>query len=290
MTCPFLKEAQVKFCQAASVRKLIPLEGAGSTDEKCGSTEHSSCAVYRQHPIEGAASGPCPHLRESLMQYCGAAPVAKMVPYSESLLSRCGNDGFRYCELYLNMLHPGRDRERADGIPMPEGLRYSANHMWLDIADDGVCHAGVDGFLTRVLGQVDRVSFVSQRGFRHPAASLSAAGIDLEMVFPNPLMLTACNLYLRADPARLASDPYSSGWLFEGRLTPESTANLVEGHRARQWMDRELHRMNEFLQEGTGLVADGGLFVPGVAGLLEREHLLALFHEFFSPFNPEGKS
>jgi hypothetical protein len=31
-----------------------------------------------------AVSGHCPFLGESLMQYCGAAPVAKMVPYSET--------------------------------------------------------------------------------------------------------------------------------------------------------------------------------------------------------------
>jgi hypothetical protein len=31
------------------------------------------------------------------MQYCGAAPASRFVPYSESVLSRCAN-GFRYCE------------------------------------------------------------------------------------------------------------------------------------------------------------------------------------------------
>jgi glycine cleavage system H lipoate-binding protein len=282
MTCPFLKEAQVKFCQTASVRKLIPLAAAASAVEKCASAAHTSCSIYGQHSAGDAASGPCPYLRESLMQYCAAAPVAKMIPYSESLLSRCGNDSFRYCELYLNMLHPGRELEAADVIPMPEGLRYSANHMWLDIGEDGVCHAGIDAFFTRVLGKVERISYVWQSGLRRPAAALTTAGADLEVVFPNPLILTACNLYLRADPARLTHDPYAAGWLFEGRLLDGTAANLLEGEAARQWMDREQHRMNDFLQQGSGLSADGGLFVPGVAGMLEREQLLVLFHEFFS--------
>ena len=35
MTCPFLRESQVKFCRTAAVRKLIPLTLAGKTDEKC---------------------------------------------------------------------------------------------------------------------------------------------------------------------------------------------------------------------------------------------------------------
>ena len=32
MTCPFLRESQVKFCRTASVRKLIPLTLAGKAD------------------------------------------------------------------------------------------------------------------------------------------------------------------------------------------------------------------------------------------------------------------
>src|SRR5450631_156774 len=104
MTCPFLKEAHVRYCRSSTVRKLIPL-AAGRSDEKCSSGSHASCPVYQSQPEGLTASGPCPYLRESLMQYCGAASVAKFVPYSESLLSRCGNDGYRYCELYLAMAH-----------------------------------------------------------------------------------------------------------------------------------------------------------------------------------------
>src|SRR6478672_3994860 len=123
MTCPFLREAQVKFCRTSSVRKLIPLTLAAKTGEKCGSVEHTTCSVFCGQPAEGDdASGSCPYLRESLMQYCGAAPVAKFVPYSESLISRCGNDSFRYCELYLGMAHPAPSSVQVDGIPVPGWL------------------------------------------------------------------------------------------------------------------------------------------------------------------------
>ena len=90
------------------------------------------------------------------MQYCGAAPVARFVPYSESLISRCGNDSFRYCELYLGMAHPAPSSVQVDGIPVPDWLQYSANHMWLDVTEDGICHAVIDAFLSRALGTVDR--------------------------------------------------------------------------------------------------------------------------------------
>jgi glycine cleavage system H lipoate-binding protein len=287
MTCPFLKEAQVKYCRTAAVRKLIPLAQAGRSEDKCSGPDHHSCPVYRAQPDDGDASGPCPYLCESLMQYCSAAPVSKFVPYSESLLSRCGNDAFRYCELYLRMAHPALPSEDVDGIPLPGWLAYSANHLWLDVTDDGVCHAGIDGFLARALGTVDRISYIWQKGRHRPAAVLSSGGMDVEVTFPNPLLLTACNLYLRANPARIVSDPYTS-WLFEGAPSAETEHGLMRGPEARRWMEQEERRMNEFLQRqtkpGGATAADGGQFAPGVTHQIERDGALALVHEFFSPY------
>ena len=278
----------MKYCLASPVRKLIPIAAAGrGADEKCSSPAHATCPVYRMRSREGTADGPCPCLGESLMQYCGAAAIAKMVPYSESVLSRCGNNGYRYCELYLAMANPGAAEPEVDGIPLPEGLRYSANHMWLDVDEEGFCHAGMDAFLSRALGLAERVSYVWQTGEHRVTAVVTVNGVDHDVVFPNPFRLTACNLYLRSDPAPLANNPYRSGWLFEGVATPETTKDLFQGAAARDWMEREQHRMNEFLQQqrdpGGQFAADGGVSVSGLSQLLNREQMRALFHEFFSP-------
>jgi glycine cleavage system H lipoate-binding protein len=291
MTCPFLREAQVKFCQAAPVRKLIPLAQCGRADEKCSSNGYTGCRIFLSQAdagcppglAAGTPSGCCPHLGESLMQYCAAAPVTRFVPYSESVLSRCGNDSFRYCELYLSMAHPALASEDVDGIPVPGWLSYSANHMWLDVAEDGSCHAGIDAFLSRALGPVERVSYVWMKGEHRAAAILTAAGIDFEVVFPNPLRIVNCNLYLRANPARLSNEPYTGGWLFEGAPSPEAARGLIQGAEARVWMEQEERRMNQSLQEQTaGCAADGGLFARGVVAQLTRERAVGLFHEFFS--------
>jgi glycine cleavage system H lipoate-binding protein len=272
----------MKYCQTASVRKLIPIARTGRADEKCASADHETCPVFRSQHVPESVPGPCPYLCESLMQYCAAAPVAKPVPYSESLLSRCGSDGFRYCELYLSMAQPPVAADELDGIPVPGWLRYSANHMWLDVGAGGTCHAGIDAFLSRALGRVERIAYLWQRGEHRPAAVLTANGVEYEVVFPNPLVLTNCNQYLRADPSRLATEPYTSGWLFEGTPVPETTANLREGAAARQWMEQEHLRINQFLQQGP-YAADGGLFVRGLPEHLDREQMRVLFHEFFSP-------
>lgn len=301
MACPFLKEAQVKYCRTAAVRKLIPLAQTGSADEKCSSAAHASCSVFRTQPEGQPASGPCPYLCESLMQYCSAAPVTRFIPYSESGLSRCGNDSYRYCELYLSMAHPKSCRQElssrqetspkeADSLELPGWLQYSANHMWLDVSSDGTCHAGIDAFLSRVLGKIDGISYLWLGGRRRPAAVLTVAGTDLEIVFPNPFLITRCNLYLRADPSPISTEPYTGGWLFEGVPDAETTDGLYRGPEACEWMEEEQRRMSEFLQEGQKpgdlgrLAADGGLFAEGAARRLDRDRMLSLFHEFFSPY------
>ena len=289
MTCPFLKEAQVKSCRASAVRKLIPLAETGRADEKCASEAYVSCATYRASALPQEMGPVCPYLTESLMQYCGAAPVAKFVPYSESLLSRCGNDSFRYCELYLAIAHPELPAEEIDGVRMPARLQYSANHMWLDAGEGGMCHAGIDAFLSRVLGKVDRVGYVSGKGRQRPSAVLSASGVDLEVVFPNSMELENCNLHLRADPSRITSEPYTRGWLFEGRPDAETTRGLRQGAEAHAWMEQEVRRMTEYLQQRENTVADGGAFVPGVIHQLERERRPALMREFFSFYRSREK-
>jgi glycine cleavage system H lipoate-binding protein len=292
MTCPFLKEARVKYCRTSSIRKLIPLAQRGSAEDRCSSEKYPDCPVFRQQADGGelAAFGGCPFLDESLMQYCGAASVVKFIPYSESLLSRCGNDGYRYCELYLQMAHPPKPPETADGIPMPAELGYSANHMWVDTGD-GICHVGIDALLARTLGPVERISLVSQKGHRHPVAIVTC-GVDLEIALPFPLEVSDCNLYLRANPAQLTADPYHKGWLFAGVPDAGALDGLRRGAEAQHWMEAEVREIHEFLQQLPGpsgkTAADGGMFSAGLTRYLEREQIFALFHQFFSPFREQG--
>ncbi len=287
MTCPFFKEAQVKYCQTAAVRTLIPLAQDATAQEKCSSPAHVTCPIYQGAPQNGDPIEACPHLRESLMQYCAAAPVVKFIPYSESLLSRCGNDSFRYCEVYQGMARPAAASITAEEIGVPDWLLYSPNHMWLDLTSDGVCHAGIDALLSRVLGKVDAVSYVKLTGRQRPAAMLRSAGMDFEVRFPNPFHVTSCNLYLRANPARLTEQPYTGGWLFEGVPEEGIAEHCRRGSAAKEWMQEEQRRLNGYLQEVTGVAADGGSVAENLGARLDRSQMLALFYEFFSPYAKE---
>ena len=291
MSCPLLQESRVKYCGKSACRKMIPIAG-NVAQEICSTPRYRGCSVYSPF-AENSGGTHCPYLRESAAQSCAAAAVPRFIPCSEPALSRCGSDSYRYCDVYLGA---GRTQAALEsdasggGIRVPARLFYTRNHMWLDLAHGGAFHLGVDAFLTRVLGAVERITFLRQTGVHRPSAVLTARGMDLEVIFPAPLLLNASNLYLGASPARVTADPYGLGWLFEGVELPGQppvTSGLIGGAAAAPWMDREIGRLSAFLAEcwvsrrGGHLMNDGGVFNPGVIARLSREEALRLFHEFF---------
>ncbi|MBW7888183.1 MAG: hypothetical protein H3C35_07470 [Bacteroidetes bacterium] len=310
MRCPFLREALVKSCRASAFKKLIVRMPNEITSERCSSADYIHCPAAKQCNVENPIVDRCPFLHESLMQYCGAAAVTKYIPYSESLLSQCGTDSHKYCELYLTLLHPElashNNKKNLSGngysknieeVRVPAHLWYSSNHMWLNISEDGIFHIGIDGLLAKVLGKIDQITFLTTKGLNRPTVVLTIQGVDLQIMFPFQIMLTRANTYLRTNPDKIFSDPYTFGWLFEGvsegkKETAMLCKNLITNQKAVQWMNNEQYRLTELVHQisskpdahGVSVMADGGEFQPGIAQLLSREELLNLFNDFFSPF------
>lgn len=292
MRCPFLKEVEVESCRSSAFRKAIVASPEGAGGERCTTAEHTACWAYREHPPEGDRGATCPYLERRLAQYCSASSPRKFIPYSESLLSRCGSSRYRYCHFFLMLTEAGEHANdpEVEGIRVPRELRYSSNHMWLAMGEDGLCHVGIDGFAARALGEVERITFVTEKGLQRPAAVLTVRGVDLSLVFPCPMAIQGTNAYLRGDPARLTASPYSFGWLFEGSLASEEVgeAPLLSGPEAVRWIEDEVDRASRFAHAETGASApgqssDGGVFAQDLSAHLGRDSLLRLFHDFFSP-------
>src|SRR3954468_3056564 len=273
MSCPFLREGRARYCHAAPVRKLI-LDGPGATDGgRCASSRYRTCELAAK---EEADQSRCPHLEEMRVQYCGVSPIPKLVPFSESQLSSCTSDNYRYCDSYLHLAQPHAAKPAAN-------LLYAANHFWMDSEESGLCHIGVDGFLTDIAGHVDAVTFVTARGTHCPSLALTIHGVEWPMSFPNPVMIQKVNSRLRSDPVRLTADPYGAGWLFEGWEVPgRSRAGLISGPQAEAWQAEERERLSREIHETHAPGCDGGTPVRGVAQFLSREHLVCLFQRFFA--------
>ena len=115
-----------------------------------------------------------------------------------------------------------------------------------------------------------------------PAVILHVNGLQLEVVFPNPLSIGGANLHLRADPSELTSDPYGLGWLFEGVERGDveaATRGLMRGREVTEWMHRDVARLSE--RASGDYMGDGGMPCD-MLRRLEGDRALPLFHEFFS--------
>jgi len=278
--------------------------------ERCSSQEYVDCPAAKQHLEDRPSIDHCPFLHESLVQYCIAAAVTKYIPYTESVLSQCGTDSHKYCELFLALAQPNESvtssdssshskngvQSDLDDVQIPEDLFFSPNHMWLDVGADGVCHIGIDAFLTKVLGTADQITFITTKGNHRPTVSFTVRGVDLQFVFPLSMNITRANTYLRTNPQKIFADPYTVGWLFE--TTEEKTKNvnqkidgLISGKEVYPWMKKELERMTTLAHtisaqpdmKGAVLMADGGDFQSGFVKHVPKEELLKLYNDFFSP-------
>jgi glycine cleavage system H lipoate-binding protein len=273
MPCPFLKEGRARYCHAAPVRKLI-LDGPGvAGGGRCTSPDFVKCELVGTSEVQGSR---CPHLEEIRVQYCGVSSVTKLVPFSDSQISSCMSNSYRYCDSYLSLARPHASAAAA-------GLLYAPNHLWLDVEESGLCHIGVDNFFADVAGSIDGVTFVTLRGTHCPALALTIHGVEWPISFPNPLMIQKINTRVRSDPARLAADPYGAGWLFEGWELPAKTrAGLVSGEQAAAWQAEERERLASEIHELQPVACDGGTPVHGVAQLLPRQNLVCVLQHFFS--------
>lgn len=304
MRCPFLREAQVKSCRATAYRKMIVRLAGQPESERCSTGDYVRCPAAQQHLDGQQSSDHCPFLHEALVQYCTAAAVTKYIPYTESVLSQCGTESHRYCDLYLGLAQPqecGADadgngaRQCVNGIQVPAHLYYSPNHLWMEVGSDGVCHIGVDAFLSTVLGPADQLTFITTRGTQRPVVSFTVGGTDVQFTFPLPVTITKANTYLRTNPEKITVDPYTFGWLFEAtidRTVPlsEQTKGLITGDAVMPWMRSEVDRMNDFVHamisapgvNGEVMMADGGSFTFGFARRLRHDDLLRLHNSFFT--------
>lgn len=295
MQCPFIRETRVRSCRSAGIRKLIPELSGRVPSDRCASSAWRECAWCTESALHQVAPV-CPLWEESLVQYCSAAPVTKFVPYSEPLLSRCGSDAYRYCELYLDVMRAARQASSpAHSLNAPEDLLFTRNHWWLDAAGDGPCHLGIDAFLARLLGPVERVGFATPHGVARPTVVLTVRGVDFSATFPEIIPIEAPNLHLRTDPSRLTNEPYSLGWIYEGLIDAGQRRrlreSLLDSEAAVRRMDDDARLVNQAIQTrlSPGLAADGGLFAPGLLAEVDREEALVLFNDFCPPLAGGGR-
>lgn len=121
---------------------------------------------------------------------------------------------------------------------IPDDLRYTAEHEWVRLGDDGVARVGITAYAQDALGDVVFVTLPEQGtqvGPGQACGEVESTKSVSDIFAPVEGTVTARNDDLDATPELINSAPYGGGWMFEVRLAdPGAVDNLLDAPAYRE--------------------------------------------------------
>ena len=117
-------------------------------------------------------------------------------------------------------------------LQYPSDLRYTSDHEWVRVGEDGVVRIGITSFAQDALGDVVYVSLPPVGDTVTPGDScgeVESTKSVSDVYAPLEGEVTATNEALDGAPELINSDPYGEGWMFELRLSdPSAVESLMD--------------------------------------------------------------
>ena len=110
-------------------------------------------------------------------------------------------------------------------LQYPSDLRYTSDHEWVRVGEDGVVRIGITSFAQDALGDVVYVSLPAVGDTVTPGDScgeVESTKSVSDVYAPLEGEVTATNEALDSSPELINSDPYGEGWMYELRPSDES--------------------------------------------------------------------
>lgn len=123
-------------------------------------------------------------------------------------------------------------------MEIPDSLRYTREHEWARLEDDGTVTMGITDYAQDALGDIVYVA-LPHVGDKLPKdgtlGEVESTKSVSEVFAPCAGEVVAVNLDLSDSPERINSDPYGEGWM--ARISPSEPAQLdslldAAGYRA----------------------------------------------------------
>lgn len=185
----------------------------------------------------------------------------------------------------------GHTNER-ETLRIPKSVFFHPGHTWARLQDGDSLEIGVDDFVQKALGGIDRVELPTIGQFvrqGEPVITLGHKEKQLTLVAPASGYVRSLNHDVVENPGMVSENPYRDGWLM--MIEPAELAhNLSVLHVAESavtWIKEEVKRFREFLGASVAQPAlvgeamfDGGAPMAGVLDQLDEQHL----HEFERQF------
>ena len=107
-------------------------------------------------------------------------------------------------------------------MDLPQHLKYTASHEWIEDHGDGTASIGITALATEQLGELVYVELPkpgTQVGKGDACAVVESTKAASDVYAPLSGEVIAVNEELAAAPQQVNSAPYASGWLFRLRLS-----------------------------------------------------------------------
>lgn len=112
-------------------------------------------------------------------------------------------------------------------IVIPDDLRYTAEHEWVRLADDGTLRIGITDYAQNALGDVvfvDVPDVGATVSVGESIAEVESTKSVSEILAPVDGTVTAVNEALDDAPEHVNDDPYGDGWLYD--IEPSDPASF----------------------------------------------------------------
>ena len=162
------------------------------------------------------------------------------------------------------------------GFKIPHGYYLHRGHTWVKIEEGSTVRVGLDDFALRLLGPLDRVDaplMGKEVKQDRDDILLGRSSNTARVQSPISGVVTDINPELRERGSLANQDPYTQGWVMRlhSQNLRKDIKNLMIGEQASKYLDGEIDRLYEVIEEEAGpLAADGGYLGDDIFGNLPQ--------------------
>jgi glycine cleavage system H lipoate-binding protein len=149
-------------------------------------------------------------------------------------------------------IDPGRISFSYNSLAVPRGLYYDKTHTWAFLEKDGLVIMGLDDFLTRITGTIDKI-VMKDPGSRikkgDVLCSIFQKGKQLNIYSPVSGTIRKTNTMISNYGFVLNTAPYSDGWIYA--IEPANWTRDIQfmqmADKYKLWLYSEFSRIRDFL-------------------------------------------
>jgi glycine cleavage system H lipoate-binding protein len=189
---------------------------------------------------------------------------------------------------------PSFARYSEDEILVPQSVFFGKGHTWVSLKQSGNVQVGMDDFVNRFLGKIQKISLKGIGEEIKKGSTLFTVeqnGKKLSFVSPVSGTIYSLNDAIMGDPKNLSENSYDKNWLCT--ITPKNLSvdlKLMKvADEASKWIKEEMNRLKDFIAgvnvEDSLIGAtlhDGGAPVKGIMEYMDDKTWEKFQNDFLS--------